>query len=213
MSQDLYAFNATVDKFIGDTVMAFWGDPIEQKDHAELSVIASFKIQQTIKKLELLFEKNGWPIARVGIGINTGEMHVGNMGSKHRVTYTVIGDNVNLASRLERLTRAYQAPIVVSEATAKKATGILFRELDTVTVKGKTIPTRIFQPICLHDQLTPPLIEQQEQHKNALQYYYEKKYQASAEIFSDMVKIYPADPYYEMMQQKTTRLSQDKALS
>lgn len=206
MSKILHSFNATIDKFIGDAVMAFWGAPLPQEDHAQQSIYASFNMQEAIQQLESVFLENGWPATKMGIGISTGKMHVGNMGSELRITYTVVGDTVNLASRLEGLTRTYKVPTIVSESTAIATNNILFRELDTVIVRGKEIETRIFQPICQSDQATEAVTEELEMQQRALQQYYEKKYEESSAIFSQLARAHPADLYYKMMQGKTASL-------
>ena len=210
MSKILHSYNATIDKFIGDAVMAFWGAPLIQEDHAQLSILASFKMQEAIERLEPVFAGNGWPATKMGIGINSGKMHVGNMGSEHRITYTVVGDAVNLASRLEGLTRIYKVPTIVSEYTAQATTNIFYRELDTVTVKGKEIETRIFQPLYqtdqLYEQAAATITKEVEKQQQALQFYYEKKYEESLEAFDKLAKEHPADPYYKIMRDKSTSL-------
>ena len=210
MSNILHGFNATIDKFIGDAVMAFWGAPLPQEDHAQLSILTSFKMQEAIQQLELIFIENGWPATKMGIGIGTGRMHVGNMGSKHRIAYTVVGDPVNLASRLEGLTRTYKVQTIVSEATKLATTNILYRELDTVTVKGRDTETRIFQPLYqtdhLSDQEAESVKEELEKQQQALQFYYDQHYEKSSGIFSQLVKTHHADLYYKMMRDKTALL-------
>ncbi len=207
MSKILYSCNATIDKFIGDAVMTFWGAPLPQEDHAQLSILASFKMQDAIKQLESVFAENGWPATKMGIGISTGKMHVGNMGSEYRIAYTVVGDHVNLASRLEGLTRTYKVPTIVSESTALATTNILFRELDTVTVRGKETETRIFQPLHQSDQLDAETLEtvtqELEKQLHALQLYYDQKLTESMELFSQLAKEHPDDPYYKVMMGKT----------
>ncbi len=207
MSKILYSCNATIDKYIGDAVMTFWGAPLPQEDHAQLSILASFKMQDAIRQLESVFIENGWPATKMGIGISTGKMHVGNMGSKYRITYTVVGDPVNLASRLEGLTRTYKVPTIVSESTVLATSNILFRELDTVTVRGKETETRLFQPLYQIDQLNTEALEtvKQELKKQllALQLYYEKKLTESMGLFSQLAKEHPDDPYYKVMITKT----------
>ena len=203
MSKILHSCNATIDKFMGDNVMAFWGAPLPQNDHAELSIIASLKMQEAIKQLEPVFIENGWSATKMGIGISTGKMHVGNMGSNLRITYTVVGDSVNLASRLEGLTRKYKVPTIVSESTTRVTNNILYRELDTVIVRGREAETRIFQPICQKDQATETVTEELEKQQQALQLYYEQKYEESSEVFSQLAKNNPADVYYTVMRDKT----------
>ena len=206
MSEILHGCNATIDKFMGDNVMAFWGAPIPQHDHAQLSIIASLKMHETIIQLESVFIENGWSATKIGIGISTGRMHVGNMGSDHRIAYTVVGDTVNLASRLEGLTRKYKVPTIVSESTAQETTNILYRELDTVIVRGRVAETRIFQPICQKNQATETVTKELEKQQQALQHYYDQNYEESSEVFSQLAKNNPADLYYEIMRDRTASL-------
>lgn len=210
ISKVLHNANATIDKFIGDAVMAFWGAPLQQEDHATLSIIASFKMHEIIDQITPIFAKNGWHAIKIGIGISTGKMHVGNMGSEYRVTYTVVGDAVNLASRLEGLTRTYGVPTIVSETTRGNNDNTLFRELDTVTVKGKKTETRIFQPLSLREQLTVDITAELEQQQQALQYYYQEKYTNSVNLFEQLAKQYPDDTYYKVMKNKVAALSQQR---
>jgi adenylate cyclase len=149
MSNVLLAHGGTVDKYIGDAIMAIWGAPLVDHDHAARAVRAALA---SIKRLDELQEElhNGQleKIA-IGIGLNTGEMNVGNFGSTQRFDYTVIGDNVNLASRLEGLTKVYGSRILISEATRDAAgPGFFCRFIDRVRVKGKKLPVNIFEPLC-----------------------------------------------------------------
>jgi len=150
MSAVLLAHGGTVDKYIGDAIMAIWGAPLADNDHAAKAVRASLA---SIKRLEQLQEEelaNEQPEKiEIGIGLNTGEMNVGNFGSTQRFDYTVIGDNVNLASRLEGLTKVYGCRILISESTRDAAgPGFFCRFIDRVRVKGKKLPVNIFEPLC-----------------------------------------------------------------
>lgn len=207
MSNILHAHNATIDKFIGDAVMAFWGAPLPQADHAQCSVLAAFKLQEAIDQLEKEFTNYGWPATKMGIGISSGRMHVGNMGSQHRITYTVVGDTVNLASRLEALTRIYKVPTIVSESTAQACDKMLCRELDTVTVRGKKNETRIFQPLFQTDQLSEKaktrMNQELQKQQQALQLYYQQDYQTASERFNQLAEESPADLYYQVMRDKS----------
>lgn len=135
-----------VDKYIGDAVMAFWGAPLRDEEHAKHAVGAGLRMLEVLKELNVGWQKRGWPEMKIGIGINTGEAMVGNMGSKRRFNYTLMGDNVNLASRLEGLTKYYGAKIIVSEKTFESVKGeFCGRLLDRVAVKGKKQPVNIYE--------------------------------------------------------------------
>lgn len=153
MSENIRGNRGTLDKYIGDCVMAFWGAPVYLSDHASRAVATALLMQQTTKKLNDEFIARGWPALKIGIGINTGEVRVGDMGSKVRRAYTVMGDPVNLASRLEGITKEYGVGIVVGEMTRKAAPEFAYRELDRVRVKGKNEPVAIFEPIGLASEL------------------------------------------------------------
>jgi len=147
MSRIIMDNKGTVDKFIGDAVMAFWGAPKDDPDHAQRAVDTALTMNQELEQLNREFVSHGLPQIRIGIGINTGIMSVGNFGSQDRFDYTVMGDNVNLASRLEGVNKTFGTTILVSEAT-KDAAGARFdfRYIDEVRVKGKEKSVRIYTP-------------------------------------------------------------------
>lgn len=148
MSEDIRSSHqGTLDKYIGDAVMAFWGAPVAFPDHASRAVATSLLMQQSAERLNRDFVKRGWPELHIGIGLNSGLMHVGDMGSAIRRAYTVMGDAVNLGSRLEGITKVYGVGICVGEATRAAAPEYVYRELDLVRVKGKNEPVAIFEPI------------------------------------------------------------------
>jgi len=139
-----------VDKYIGDAVMAFWGSPLADPNHPVNAVKSAWKILGELKKLNVGWAARGLPEIKMGIGINTGEMVVGNIGSESRFNYTVMGDEVNLASRLEGLTKYYGARIIVSQNTWDRAKGdFCGRLLDLVAVKGKEKPIKIYEVLSL----------------------------------------------------------------
>ena len=199
MTSILYKHGATIDKYIGDSIMAFWGAPIPQHDHARRAVIASFEMHAEIKRLSGEFIKKGWPGPTMGIGINTGFMNVGNMGSKYRVSYTVIGDAVNLGSRLQTLTRTYHVPTVVGEETALNTEDVVFMELDTVVARGKRKQTRIYHPVCMKADLTDAVGNALELHKEALENYYAGHFEAARNQFSELQASSVWDLYYSQM--------------
>jgi adenylate cyclase len=154
MSAAISAHNGTLDKYIGDAVMAFWGAPVPMKDHARQGVLAALEMQKATAILREQFRARGWPELKIGIGLNTGDVRVGDMGSKVRKAYTVMGDAVNLASRLEGRTKGYGVGILVGQATAGLVDDVVFKELDRVRVKGKSEPVTIYEPLALKDELS-----------------------------------------------------------
>jgi len=148
MSADIRdGHRGTLDKYIGDAVMAFWGAPVAFGDHAYRAVATALRMQDSARRLNDSFGARGWPALAIGIGVNSGLMHVGDMGSAVRRAYTVMGDAVNLASRLEGITKVYGVGVVVGQATRAAAPQFAYRELDLVQVKGKHEPVAIFEPL------------------------------------------------------------------
>jgi len=148
MTDVIRARRGTLDKYIGDAIMAFWGAPVADPEHAANAVSTALAMQEAVRRLEAPFVARGWPVLRIGIGINTGLVTVGDMGSPVRKAYTVMGDAVNLASRLEGVTKLYGVGVVVGEQTrALLAAQFAFRELDRVRVKGKAQAVAIFEPL------------------------------------------------------------------
>ncbi len=137
----------TIDKYMGDCVMAFWGAPVDTPEHASLAVKTALEMVQAVRQLNEEHRTRGLPEIGIGIGLNTGSMCVGDMGSDIRRSYTVIGDAVNLGSRLEGLSKTYGVDTVVSESTRRLAPDFAWQELDRVRVKGKDQAVAIFWPV------------------------------------------------------------------
>jgi adenylate cyclase len=137
----------TLDKYIGDAIMAFWGAPVDQPDHARRAVKAAIEMQEAMAAMQPRFLEKYKKEVRIGIGLSTGPMRVGDMGSEVRRAYTVMGDAVNLGARLEGLTKEYRVGILVAETTKKAVLDVVFREIDRVRVKGKDDPVVIFEPV------------------------------------------------------------------
>jgi adenylate cyclase len=202
MTEVLFKYGATIDKYMGDSIMAFWGAPVPQEDHVQRAILASFEMQKEISNVSHLFHALNLPTPTIGIGINSGMVNVGNMGSRHRLTYTVIGDAVNLAFRLQTATRDYQVGTIVGEETATRFSDMLFRELDQVTLRGKSRSTRIYEPLCLKSSASTELKQQIETQQRALQLWYDKQTDASRQLFSQLQHDFPDQLYYQAMQSK-----------
>jgi adenylate cyclase len=147
MTKIVFDTQGTLDKYIGDAVMAFWGAPFEEPDHAANACRASLAMMKTVRAMQKQWEAEGKPKLDIGIGLNSGSASVGNMGSALRYGYTALGDSVNLSSRLEGLNKEYGTHILVNESTyaGVKDDGFLFRELDIIRVKGKLQPVTIYE--------------------------------------------------------------------
>jgi adenylate cyclase len=155
LTEVIYHNHGTIDKYMGDCIMAFWGAPMKDENHAKHAVQAAFEMGRKLESLQSEFKSRGWPEIKIGIGLNTGLVSVGNMGSSIRLAYTVMGDAVNLASRLEGITKEYGAQIVIGEETKNKLPDLICRELDSVKVKGKNLPITIYEPIGFVGEITP----------------------------------------------------------
>jgi adenylate cyclase len=160
LSRVIYKHRGTIDKYMGDCIMAFWGAPLKDERHAYNAILAGIEMQRTLDGLQDHFKSHGWPEIHVGVGINSGQVSVGNMGSEIRVAYTVMGDAVNLASRLEGITKEYGASLVVGENTKAAAPEFVYRELDLVRVKGKEKPVSIYEPLGLNSEVGDAVMEE-----------------------------------------------------
>jgi adenylate cyclase len=146
MVQVVFAHRGTVDKFVGDMIMALYGAPLDDPDHADHAVQTALRMVEELQDLNRRWAVEGRAALDIGIGINSGEMIAGNIGSDTIMSYTVIGDNVNLGARLESLNKDYGTRILISEATRQRLKGQYdVRALGEVTVKGKTRPVTIYE--------------------------------------------------------------------
>lgn len=183
VSDIIVKHNGTIDKYIGDSVMAIWGAPGHDVDHASNGLLASIEILAAVRELSEQFKVNGCPEIEVGIGVSTGKAHVGHLGSLHRISYTAVGDAVNMADRLEKCTGFYDLPLIVNDATMEAVGDFLFRELDTVHVRGRQRFIRIYQPVCHQLEATPRIHRQLQQHRKAMQFYRRGMWQDAEMLF------------------------------
>jgi adenylate cyclase len=204
MTRIVHETQGTIDKYIGDAVMAFWGAPIRDAEHASRAVGAGLDMQAALTELNVEFEKQGWPEIKIGVGINTGQMSVGNMGSQFRKAYTVLGDAVNLGSRLEGITKVYGVGFIVAESTAEKAHEYYYRELDRVRVKGKAEPVTILEPLGLKSEITPEVQHQVEQFRSALLFYRSQKWDEAQEVLETLLNEDPGRYLYELYLERIT---------
>jgi adenylate cyclase len=189
MTDPITKNKGTVDKFIGDAVMAFWGAPVKIENHPQMAVVAALEMSRRVADVNMELNKKGILFeVRIGIGINTGDAVIGNIGSEKKLNYTVIGDAVNLAARLESITKNYAVPIVISEFTYEQLNGEFpCRVLDTVKVKGKDIPVKIYEPIDLSNQATRSgLIKQMEVTNAAFAKFEKGDYKGSLELYNSL---------------------------
>jgi adenylate cyclase len=198
MTRIVHETQGTIDKYIGDAVMAFWGAPVRDAEHAYKAVKAGLAMQHALIELNETFAKKNWPEIHIGVGVNTGPMSVGNMGSQFRKAYTVLGDAVNLGSRLEGITKIYGVGFIVAEATAEKAHEFYYRELDRVRVKGKAEPVTILEPLGLKSELSPETIELAEEFRRALLLYRRQNWDEAQEALEVLLNEDPGVYLYEL---------------
>jgi len=193
MTDALFRNYGTLDKYIGDAVMAFWGSPYPQDDHAFRACSCALEMIRCLDQLNDKWESEGRKRISIGIGVNTGPVNVGNMGSSKRLAWTVMGDNVNLASRLEGMTKQYRTRIVISEATYRQVKHqFVCRDLDKIRVKGKLQPVGIYEVLDLvanRDKYEPLLLRFNE----AMTAYRAQRWQDAAGSFGVLLSSYPED--------------------
>lgn len=185
----------TVDKFIGDAIMAIWGAPVEDEQHAANCVRTGLIMLDRLAGLRQGWEQRGLPYLDIGVGVNTGIMRVGNMGSRSRFDYTVIGDNVNLASRLEGLNKEYGTHCLITEATLRELDGqFLCRLVDMVKVKGKSEPVKIYEPL-VEGEGDEELRREIETFEAALADYRGQNFESARSAFSALQQEHPQALY------------------
>jgi len=192
----IYKRNGIVDKYIGDAIMAFWGAPEKHEDDALQSILSGLEMIDAVAVFNVNQRRLGKCEFKIGIGLNYGEVTVGNIGSERKMDYTVIGDAVNLASRMEGLTKTYHSELLISEYLFEKLrrtspnAGLSYRLLDTVAVKGKTRGVRIFtvkKALSAAEQKAWPL------HNMGMKLYYNRSFSEAAEKFKEALNILPGD--------------------
>jgi adenylate cyclase len=198
LSRVVYKHRGTIDKYMGDCIMAFWGAPLPESGHAHNAILAGMEMLKTLEELQPHFKQRGWPPIRIGVGINTGRVSVGNMGSEVRVAYTVMGDAVNLASRLEGITKEYGVGIVVGENTKAAAPEFVYRELDWVRVKGKDKPVAIFEPKGMAGQIANDVLDEMELFHRVLSLYRQQNWEQAGLQLSELLKRSPQDMLYQV---------------
>lgn len=195
MTRIVFDRQGTLDKYIGDAVMAFWGAPFEEAGHAERACDSALDMMTRVRAMQKQWEAEGKPHLDIGIGLNTGVASVGNMGSSLRYGYTALGDAVNLSSRLEGLNKEYGTHIIINETTyaAAKSANFLFRELDLIRVKGKLQPVRIYELICRANEVTPELQERLKSFAEGRALYQKRRWAEAQSTFQTILEKWPGD--------------------
>jgi adenylate cyclase len=194
MTDIILASGGIIDKYEGDAIMAFWGAPLPQEDHAIRACMAALHNQARLADLRQEFTRMGLPPVFARIGINTGEMIIGNMGSSQRFDFTVIGDSVNLASRLEGAGKEYGVSIIVSEDTYRLAREhVEVRELDLLQVKGKELPVRIYELLAPQGELHPTKAKARDMFTQGLSLYRKQQWAEAASCFQQTLSLDSSD--------------------
>ena len=200
MTDILFQRWGTLDKYIGDAIMAFWGSPYPQEDHAERACACALDMQARLQELNRKWESEGRKQLSIGIGINTGVVNVGNMGSDRRLAWTVMGDAVNLASRLEGLNKEYHTGIIINESTWRQVSPqFVCRELDYTRVKGKLQPVSLYELLAFAAE-APRYADLLAQFAAALAAYRRRDWNEAIESFEALLARYPDDgPSHELL--------------
>jgi adenylate cyclase len=198
MTDIVFKYEGLLDKYMGDAIMAVYGAPLDQPDHAVRACRTALDMIEELRKLQKKWSDEGRPVLNIGVGINSGDMVVGNMGSQMRFDYTVMGDSVNLGSRLEGINKEYGTNIVISEYTYDAVKDILLcRELDSVRVKGKKLPVKIYELIgdkkdaALHEVFL-------RRFEAGLEKYKQAHWDEAVIAFEQALEIRPGDPPSEL---------------
>jgi adenylate cyclase len=202
MTKIIHENRGTIDKYMGDAVMAFWGAPIHDEDHALHAMQTGIAMLERLNAIQDDFKERGWPEIRIGVGLNSGMMSVGDMGSKFRRAYTVLGDAVNLGSRLEGLTKNYGVDIIVGEATRDLLKDYTYRDLDLVRVKGKEEPVAIYEPLAPSIEVSSDELEELELHEETLILYRAQEWDKAETQFADLQKLSPERLLYQIYMER-----------
>jgi adenylate cyclase len=199
LTEVIYRNRGTIDKYMGDAIMAFWGAPLPEKDHARLGIRAALEMHKKLAELQPRFRERNWPEIRIGVGLNSGRMSVGNMGSRIRLAYTVMGDAVNLASRLESITKEYGAAIIVGEGTRDlTAHEFVFREIDRVRVKGKLEPVAIYEPVGVTGEVSKAVLDELKLFNQAVKLYRAQEWDMAELQLFNLLKVSPDSKLYQL---------------
>lgn len=194
MTDIVFKYDGLLDKYMGDAIMAIWGAPLDQSDHPLRACYTALEMVEELRLLQQRWATEGMPRMNIGIGINAGPMVVGNMGSERRFDYTVMGDSVNLGSRLEGLNKLYGTNIIISEMTYERVREeILGRELDLVRVKGKDQPVKIYELLSRRAKTLPEQKALAEEFQAALGEYRNRNWETARKIFQSILERYPED--------------------
>ena len=210
MSDVIFRHQGTIDKYMGDAIMAFWGAPKLQPDHARRACLAALDMMAELGQLNKEFEQQGIPRLNIGIGLNTGPMSVGNMGSARRFDYTVMGDAVNLGSRLEGLNKEYGTNVILSETTlAQAGADVRARFLDLVAVKGKQEPAAVYELISVDGTVDGKVETALAAYERGVERYRARDYKGAQRHFEEARRLDEADAVSVMYLERCRGLAEN----
>lgn len=213
ITQIIFDHHGTVDKYVGDMVMAFWNAPLHDPDHARHALDAALAMQQKVAELRQEFADSNFPEINIGVGINTGMMNVGDMGSEFRRAYTVLGDSVNLASRLEGLTKFYGVKVLVGEATRAAVPDYLYRCVDRILVKGKHEPIMVYEPVCPVSAASASRRARVERYNEAVTRYFARDWDVAADMLRELAAQDPERRLYQLFLERIMELRRQPELA
>lgn len=210
MTEIVFEEHGVLDKYMGDAIMSFWGAPVEDKHHAERAIRTAIRMRDRIVDLNRTAFFGPGIGLRAGIGISTGEMVVGNIGSHRHFDYTVIGDTVNLGSRIEGLTKTYGTEILATEETVKGLSkDFTVRQLDRVAVKGKNEPVRLYEVVGFSQGVTPEVHDRLDRFARALALYEADDFHGASYAFADILALYPNDEPSRVFWERSTHFMEE----
>lgn len=194
MTDVVFAHDGVLAQYVGDGIEAFWNAPMDQVDHARRACQAALHMVRALGSLRTEFAALGWPNLDIGVGINTGAMVVGNMGSRERLHYTAVGDAVNVAARIEGLTKEYGVRVVIGDDTrAAAGDGFVYRFLDVVAVRGRPAPLAVWEPLGPPDTLEPGAAARLARYHEAVERYRARRWDEAARLLADLEREAPDD--------------------
>ncbi|MDG2175500.1 MAG: adenylate/guanylate cyclase domain-containing protein [Gammaproteobacteria bacterium] len=202
--------HGTIDKYVGDMVMAFWGAPIDDENHRQHAVEGALQMLEKVEELKPHFESQGLPEVAIGVGINSGLMNVGDMGSTYRRSYTVLGDAVNLGSRLEMITKVYGVKLLIGEQTYDHLDGYLCRLVDKVQVKGKEQSIRVYEPLCQKKDASEEMIAKVDVYERAHKKYVEQNWDEADKMFRELSENEPDTKLYQVYLERISTLRNEE---
>ena len=200
MSDIILKHGGTIDKYEGDAIIAFFGAPLDMDEHATSCVLAAMEQQSVLAEMRKEWKKRGEPELTVRIGMNSGLMVVGNMGTDTHMNYTMMGDHVNLAARLEGVCKAYRTPILISADTQRLVCDkVLCRFVDQVLVVGRKTPVDLFEPMCSFNDMVDEIVKCDAVYKRAWAMIQSRRFEGALKILKGLSSKFPEDGMYEVM--------------